>query len=49
MIRVSDNAATNVLISRLGMGRIDDLAYEIGLHRTTLRRKMMDFGARARG
>ncbi len=49
MIRVSDNAATNVLISRLGMGRIDALAREIGLHRTTLRRKMMDFGARARG
>lgn len=49
MIRVSDNAATNVLISRLGMGRIDALAREIGLHHTTLRRKMMDFGARARG
>ena len=49
MIRVSDNAATNVLISRLGMGRIDALAGELGLHHTALRRKMMDFEARARG
>lgn len=49
MIRVSDNAATNVLISRLGMGRIDALARELGLHHTALRRKMMDFEARARG
>ncbi len=49
MIRVSDNAATNLLVSRLGMDRIDALARELGLRRTALRRRMMDFGALARG
>ena len=49
MITVSDNTATNGLIRRLGMGRIDALAGELGLRRTSLRREMMDFAARARG
>ncbi len=49
MITVSDNAATNGLIRRLGMDRINALARELGLRRTSLRREMMDFGARARG
>jgi beta-lactamase class A len=49
MIRVSDNTATNLLISRLGMDRIGALAQEFGLRHTALRRRMMDFGALARG
>lgn len=49
MIRVSDNAATNRLISRCGMDRIDALARGLGLRRTALRRRMMDLDARARG
>ena len=49
MITVSDNTATNGLIRRLGMGRIDALAGELGLRRTSLRREMMDFAARSRG
>ena len=49
MITVSDNTATNGLIRRLGMDRIDALAGELGLRRTSLRREMMDFGARLRG
>ena len=49
MITVSDNAATNWLIRRLGMDRINALAAELGLRRTSLRREMIDFGARSRG
>ena len=49
MIRVSDNAATNLLIRRVGMGRVNALARDLGLRRTALRRGMMDFGARLRG
>lgn len=48
MIRVSDNTATNLLISRLGMDRIGALAQEFGLRHTALRRRMMDLGALAR-
>ncbi len=49
MIRVSDNAATNLLIRRVGMGRVNALGRDLGLRRTALRRRMMDFGARGRG
>ena len=49
MITVSDNTATNRLIRRLGMDRINALAGELGLRRTSLRREMMDLGARLRG
>ena len=49
MITVSDNTATNGLIRRLGMDRIDALAGELGLRRTSLRLEMIDFGARLRG
>ena len=49
MITASDNAATNLLIRRLGMGRIDALAGGLGLRRTRLRREMVDLGARSRG
>lgn len=49
MITVSDNAATNRLIRRVGTDRINALAGRLGLRRTLLRREMMDFGARLRG
>jgi beta-lactamase class A len=49
MITVSDNAATNLLIRRVGAGNVNALAGGLGLRRTALRRGMMDFGARSRG
>lgn len=49
MITLSDNAATNLLIRRLGMDRVNDLARDLGLRSTCLRREMMDVEARARG
>ncbi len=49
MITLSDNAATNLLIRRVGMGRVNDFASDLGLHGTCLRREMMDLAARARG
>lgn len=49
MISVSDNTATNGLISLLGEDRVNALACDLGLRRTVLRRKMMDFEARIRG
>jgi len=49
MITVSDNAATNRLIRHVGMDRVNALAGGLGLRRTSLRRGMMDFGARLRG
>jgi beta-lactamase class A len=49
MITVSDNAATNLLIRRVGAGNVNALADGIWLRRTALRREMMDFGARSRG
>lgn len=49
MITVSDNTATNLLIRRLGMQRVNALAHDLGMRRTLLRREMMDFEARARG
>lgn len=47
MITLSDNTATNLLIRRIGMKRVDALAG--GLRHTSLRRRMMDLGARSRG
>jgi beta-lactamase class A len=49
MITVSDNAATNLLIRRVGMGRVNVLAGDLGLRCTSLRRGVMDLGARLRG
>jgi len=49
MITLSDNAATNLLIRRLGTERVNDLARDLGLRGTSLRREMMDVEARARG
>jgi beta-lactamase class A len=44
MLAVSDNAATNVLIDRLGFDTVNDEIARLGLERTVLRRKMMTPG-----
>lgn len=49
MVAVSDNAATNVLIDRLGMENLNALLDSLGLHNTRLRRKMMDVKAASEG
>ena len=49
MVAVSDNSATNVLIDRLGMENVNALMDSLGLHKTRLRRKMMDVKAAAEG
>ena len=49
MIAVSDNAATNVLIDRVGMENVNKLMETLGLSRTQLRRKMMDLKAASEG
>ncbi|TWT48828.1 hypothetical protein Pla111_06040 [Botrimarina hoheduenensis] len=49
MIVLSDNVATNLLIDRLGMQRINDRLASVGLEQTRLRRVMIDFAARAAG
>ena len=45
MIIHSDNTATNLMIDRLGMDRVNRYLKEHGYKDTTLRRKMMDFDA----
>jgi beta-lactamase class A len=49
MLAVSDNAATNVLIERVGLDVINALGVELGLERTELRRLMCDERAIAAG
>lgn len=49
MIVLSDNVATNLLIDRLGMHEVNQLAEGLGLEHTRLRRRMMDFVARSEG
>ena len=49
MVAVSDNAATNVLIDRVGMDRVNSMLRDQGLVHTQLRRKMMDLGAAKAG
>jgi len=49
MIVVSDNTATNLIIDRLGMDRINATIKEIGLRDSSLKRKMMDFEAKKMG
>jgi beta-lactamase class A len=49
MLAVSDNAATNVLIERVGGACVNDLAGRLELRGTELRRAMGDEAARARG
>ena len=49
MIRDSDNTATNVLIGKVGMERVNALMTELGMKSTRLRRVMMDAPAALRG
>ncbi|PLS16193.1 serine hydrolase [Bacillus sp. M6-12] len=49
MIIVSDNTATNVMIDLLGMDSINRTIKELGLEKTILERKMMDFQAAEQG
>jgi len=48
-VAVSDNAATNVLIDRVGMQNVNATMRSFGLTKTMLRRKMMDIVAAKRG
>ncbi len=49
MVRDSDNTATNVLIAKVGMERVNTLMASMGLKATRLRRIMMDTPAALRG
>ncbi|MBD5092850.1 MAG: serine hydrolase [Subdoligranulum sp.] len=49
MIILSDNTATNLLIRRLGIARINETLRALGLRKTTLRRLLFDSAASARG
>jgi beta-lactamase class A len=49
MIIHSDNTATNMLIDRLGFDYLNSTFRELGLEKTNLSRKMMDFRKRAVG
>jgi beta-lactamase class A len=49
MVAVSDNAATNVLIDRVGMKAVNERLNALGLPNTRLRRRMMDLEAARRG
>ena len=49
MIILSDNTATNLLIRRLGIERINETLRALGLRETTLRRLLFDSEASARG
>jgi beta-lactamase class A len=49
MVAVSDNSATNVLIDRVGMDKVNALLDSLGLTHTRLRRKMMDLKAAGEG
>ena len=49
MVTVSDNAATNVLIGRLGMDNVNALLVSHGLKETRLRRRMLDLAAARAG
>jgi beta-lactamase class A len=49
VVAVSDNAATNVLIDRVGMQNVNATLRSLGLTKTMLRRKMIDIVAARRG
>src|SRR5262249_55643296 len=49
IMAVSDNAAANVLIDRVGMRNLNATLRSLGLSKTMLRRKMMDIAAARRG
>jgi beta-lactamase class A len=49
MVAVSDNAAANILIERIGKDNVNAMLRGLGLSKTMLRRKMIDIGAAQRG
>ena len=49
MVTHSDNTAANMLIDRLGFDYFNDAFRRMGLARTNLARKMMDFTSRSQG
>jgi beta-lactamase class A len=49
MVAVSDNTAANILIERVGKDNVNTMLRGLGLTKTMLRRKMMDFAAARRG
>ncbi len=49
MIVLSDNLATNLLIKKLGLARIQRYAHYLGLEQTKIQRCMMDFEAAKEG
>src|ERR1041385_5525837 len=49
MMAVSDNGATNVLIRRVGMERVNALLDSLGLRETRVRRRMLDLEAARAG
>jgi Beta-lactamase class A len=48
-VAVSDNAASNILIDRVGRENVNAMLRGLGLAKTMLRRKMMDVAAARRG
>jgi len=49
MVAVSDNAAANILIERVGKDNVNAMLRGLGLSKTILRRKMIDIAAARRG
>jgi len=49
MMGLSDNAATNLLIAKLGLADVNRRLEALGLQKTRLRRRMMDLDAARRG
>jgi len=49
MVTESDNIACNIMIDRLGFDYINQVFEELGLEKTRLNRKMIDFAARDQG
>src|SRR5213596_1814975 len=49
MVAVSDNAAANVLIDRVGRDIVNAMLRSLGLSKTVMRRKMMNIAAARRG
>jgi beta-lactamase class A len=49
MVAVSDNAAANILIDRVGKDNVNAMLHSLGLSKTMLRRKMMDIAAAQHG
>jgi beta-lactamase class A len=49
VVAVSDNAATNVLIDRVGMENVNRMFKELGIEGIQLRRKMIDLQAARKG